>query len=277
LKGSRPWQGLPSDLATRLNWARWDPLAGADIGAVLFGVQENAAAGRNFLAKSVFRKYALRISEMSVIAITGRKGGIGKTTLCGNLAAELVSLGRLVAVLDADPQQSLMAWARLGEGVLSRSVTAVDTTKPDRFRLTVEAAARAVDRVLIDTPPGFADPALLASLVADVVLLPAGPSPLDIMAARDALTLAREARAQRGNSKPIMRFVPSKVQMYTNLGRELGDSLENLGEKVLPAVCLRVAVAEAALQGLTVGEYAPGSLAHEEFAALAKAVERLAR
>jgi nitrogenase subunit NifH len=71
--------------------------------------------------------------------------------------------------------------------------------------------------------------------------------------------------------------VPSKVQLQTNLGRELPDSLQKLGEKVLPAVGQRIAVAEAALSGLTVGEYTPDSTAHDEFRALAKAVERLAR
>ena len=39
--------------------------------------------------------------------------------------------------------------------------------------------------------------------------------------------------------------MPSKTQMQTRLGRELGDSLKSLGAKVLPGVGLRVAVAEA--------------------------------
>jgi chromosome partitioning protein len=214
---------------------------------------------------------------MFTIAITGRKGGIGKTTLCANLGAELAALGRRVTLLDTDPQQSLVAWARLGEGFLSKCVQAVDISRPERFRAKVDSLAGSADRVLIDTPPGFTDPALLASLVADLVLLPAGPSPLDIMAAKDALALAVEAEKQRGDGKPVVRFVPSKVQLQTNLGRELPDSLQNLGQKVLPAIGQRIAVAEAALSGLTVGEYAPDSTAHDEFRALAKAVERLAR
>jgi len=44
---------------------------------------------------------------------------------------------------------------------------------------------------------------------------------------------------------------------------------------VLPAIGNRVVVAEAALSGLTVQEYAPNSVAHEEFRALTRAVERL--
>lgn len=212
---------------------------------------------------------------LAIVAVTGRKGGIGKSTITANLASELIELGYKVVVLDTDPQQSLVAWAGLGDGVLSTCVEAVDTAKPEKFREYVERAAKKADRVLIDTPPGFADPALLASLLADVVLLPAGPSPLDIMAAREALELTKEARTQRNGRKPLIRFIPSKVLANTNLGRDLKASLEGLGEKALPTICQRIAVAEAALSGLTIREYAKGSPAHTEFMSLAKALEEV--
>ena len=214
---------------------------------------------------------------MAVIAITGRKGGIGKSTLTANVAAEFAAQGRTVAVLDADPQKSLVAWSQLGEGILSRCVEPIETEHPERFRAAVRAKAQAADVVLIDTPPGFADPALLAALVADVVLLPAGPSPLDLLAVREALALAHDVRKQRNDGKPIIRFVPSKGLPTTTLGRDLRASLEELGEKVLPAINQRIAVAESALSGLTVGEYAPGSLAHMEFQTLTKAIGELLR
>jgi chromosome partitioning protein len=151
----------------------------------------------------------------------------------------------------------------------------VDATHPRQFRAAVDAAAARASRVLIDTPPGFADPALLAALCADLVLLPAGPSPLDIMAARDALALAREARQQRGGDRPIIRFVPSKVVARTTLGRDLPDSLADLGEPALPGIGQRTIAAEAALSGLTVREAAMGSACQVEFAALAAAVEKV--
>lgn len=212
---------------------------------------------------------------MAIIAITGRKGGTGKSTVTANLAVELSALGHRVVILDTDPQKSLVTWAGLGEGFLSDCVEAVGIHSPERFKEKVLTAAKKAARVLIDTPPGFADPALLASLLADIVLLPVGPSPLDIMAARDAFGIAKEAREQRKGRKPLIRFVPSRVQMHTHLGRDLTSTLKELGEKTLPAISQRVAVAEAVLHGLTVREYAPSSPAHEEFKKLAKAVEEL--
>jgi chromosome partitioning protein len=197
---------------------------------------------------------------MAIIAISGRKGGIGKTTIAANLAAEMVAIGRAVRVLDADPQGSLMAWAGLGNGLLAPIVRAVEEA----------------ERIIIDTPPGFTDPALMAGLLADLMLLPAGPSSLDIMAARDAIELGRQARKERGDGKPVLRLVPSKVN-NTRLGHELPSSLRELGEPVLPAIGQRAAVAEAALTGLTVREFARTSPAAEEFATLAKAIERALR
>src|SRR5713226_7346403 len=80
------------------------------------------------------------------------------------MAAEMVAVGRTVILLDTDPQQSLMAWAGLGSGVLSQIVEAVGTTHPERFRAKVEASGKTANRVIIDTPPGFAGPALFSAL-----------------------------------------------------------------------------------------------------------------
>src|SRR5579863_366810 len=209
---------------------------------------------------------------MAVVVIAGRKGGIGKSTITGNLAAEFAALGRTVAALDADPQHSLAAWAEQGEGLLSQCVEKVNRNSPEELRGKVRAARESADIVLVDTPPGILDIAYQAMLLADLVLLPCGPSPLDLFPLKEALGLALKARAERRSKKPRIRFVPSKVLKNTNLGRGLSSSLEKMGKKVLPEIGQRIVVAEAVMSGLTVREYAPGSPAQEEFAHLAKAV-----
>jgi chromosome partitioning protein len=213
---------------------------------------------------------------MAIIAITGRKGGIGKSTIAGNLAAEFEAMGHTVVLLDADPQHSLVAWAAQGDGMLSRCVWKVSEADGGGLREAARKAAKEADIVLIDTPPGMPQTAYDAAMVADLVLLPCGPSPLDLFALKEALSLILKARAQRRSKKPRIRFVASKVLMHTNLGRGLSSSLEKMGKKVLPPIGQRIVVAEAVSKGLTVAEFAPGSAAREEFQALAKAVYKIA-
>jgi len=209
---------------------------------------------------------------MAIVAVLGRKGGVGKSTIAGNLAAEFAAMGQSVIVLDADPQHSLADWAAQGEGLLSRCVEKVKHESPEALQAKARKALKMADLVVIDTPPGAPEIAYQAALSADLVLLPCGPSPLDLLALKEALSLALKARAERRSKKPRIRFVPSRVSMSTNLGRSLSSSLEKMGKKVLPSIGQRVVVAEAVGAGLTVSEYAPASASHAEFEELAKAV-----
>jgi chromosome partitioning protein len=214
---------------------------------------------------------------MAIIAVAGRKGGVGKSTIAGNLAGEFADMGRSVIVLDADPQHSLAAWAAQGDGILSRCVEKVKGAHAGALRSGARAAEKAVDIVLIDTPPGMPEVTYQAALAADLVLLPCGPSPLDLFSLKEALSLALKARAERRSKRPRIRFVPSKVLRNTNLGRGLFSSLEEMGKKVLPAIGQRIVVAEAVMSGLTVCEYAPNSVSRMEFKDLAKAVYKIVR
>jgi chromosome partitioning protein len=212
---------------------------------------------------------------MAIIAVAGRKGGVGKSTIVGNLAAEFAAMGLSVVVLDADPQHSLAAWAAQGEGMLLRCVEKVKGGNTEALRAKARSAERAADIVLIDTPPGMPETAYQAALVADLLLLPCGPSRLDLFSVKEALSLALKARAERRSKRPRIRFVPSKVLMNTNLGRGLSSSLEEMGKKVLPPIGQRIVAAEAVGSGLTVCEYAPNSVSRMEFQALAKAVHKI--
>src|ERR1039458_4728130 len=125
---------------------------------------------------------------MAIIAVAGRKGGVGKSTIAGNLAAEFAAMKRSVRVLDADPQHSLVAWAAQGDGMLARAVEKV-AGGAGTLRERARQAEKDADIVLIDTPPGAPEIAYEAALAADLMLLPCGPSPLDLFALKEALSM----------------------------------------------------------------------------------------
>jgi chromosome partitioning protein len=133
---------------------------------------------------------------MAIIAVAGRKGGVGKSTIVGNLAAEFAATGSTVAVLDADPQHSLVAWAAEGDGMLARSIQKVPDSA-DTLRSRAHKAEKDADIVLIDTPPGMPEAGYQEALAADLLLLPCGPSPLDLFALKEALSWGLKARAER--------------------------------------------------------------------------------
>jgi chromosome partitioning protein len=245
------------------------PRAGAqkDVFEV-FGKPGNLHAGKLGLQRS---------ASMAVIAVIQQKGGVGKSTITANVAGELVRKGRMVKILDLDPQQSLVIWAQLGSGVLRDIVEPVSIEGPKEFKATLDRVKKEADRIFLDCPPGLPDIGLVAALVSDVALLPVTPSPLDVIASKKVLDLLREAQAQRRDKKPIMAFVTSRVMQNTVLGRDFGTSLKPLGEAILPGISQRIAIAEAVLQGLTLREYAPGSDGVEEFHQLANAIERMVR
>ena len=77
---------------------------------------------------------------MAIIAVAGRKGGIGKSTITGNLAAEFIEMGWSVIVVDADPQHSLVSWSEQGEGLLAQCVVPVNGGDTAALKANVKVA-----------------------------------------------------------------------------------------------------------------------------------------
>ena len=209
---------------------------------------------------------------MQVLAVLNLKGGAGKTTIAINLAAALAERRHRTMVLDIDPQASASRWASQARDrgghyfELARDIHH-ETGGASAIKATVDRMG--ADIIVLDCPPELEDRSLVAALLADYVLIPVSPSPLDIWAGEAAVKTAQEARAERGGILPRVSLVPSRLVTRTVMSRELPASLAQLGEPVAPGISQRVALAECAVAGETIDRYAPGSSAHKEFQALA--------
>ena len=94
--------------------------------------------------------------------------------------------------------------------------------------------ARDYDWIIIDGPPGITRTSADAVRAADLVLIPAKPSPLDVWAAADIVAAVR-ARQKSTNGIPRAAFVINMAQPRTRLGRQIDAALAELGIPVLRA------------------------------------------
>lgn len=202
-----------------------------------------------------------------IIAFVGLKGGAGKSTAAIGVAAELVSRGARVLLVDGDPQGTARTWADVAaeSGHPAPTTVAMGATMHRPGQLDVLVSD--YDHAVIDLPPRLGDVQRAALMVADLAVVPSGPSPADAWAAGATIELVQEAQGLRPELAAVVLI--TRQQPRTVLGRGLRGVLSEGGLPVLrAALCNRVAYQEAVGAGLGVGAYAPRDPAAKEMAAL---------
>jgi|LakMenE01Jun11ns_1017448.scaffolds.fasta_scaffold9817419_2 chromosome partitioning protein len=191
-----------------------------------------------------------RTTTSAVWAFVALKGGVGKSTLCVHLAVWLARRGATVGVVDADPQLAASTWLAEVAAPGVQVVTAADAAGLQR---AVDAFRRTHDVVVVDAPAGLADVARQALLLADMAVVPVGPSALDLRAAMLAINMLMGARQVRGGRLPQARLVLNRTQPWTTLGADADDAVR---QQAIPAarrvVRQRTALADACGQATVV-------------------------
>ena len=157
---------------------------------------------------------------MRSILVLNSKGGSGKTTIATNLASFYASIGKQVALVDLDSQESSISWLK------ARSSAKPPITGIKGYGVKVK---RGVDYKIIDAPAGLQGAALTKVLnMAESVIIPVLPSPIDMRAAGEFIKYKKTFKGSKEKSK--IALVANRERDYTNIYWELDEFLE--GQKI---------------------------------------------
>jgi chromosome partitioning protein len=201
------------------------------------------------------------------ISTTGQKGGAGKSTVAVCLAAEAIARGRSVLLVDADPQATALTWGAVAAEAGRKAPTIIAMGATMHLAGQLEQASRAYDLTIIDCPPRHGEIQRSALLVADVAVMPCGPSAADAWALSASLELIAEARVLRPALQACILI--TRKQGRTALGKGARAVLAESGLPVLTCeLGYRIAYQEALAGGQGVTTYAPRDPAAAEIRAL---------
>ena len=197
-----------------------------------------------------------------IIGMLNQKGGVGKTTLSVNIAHELTrkNPNAKVLVVDSDPQQSALNWSEVREK--SPPFDIIGFAKKSLHR-DLPSVASNYDFIVIDGPPRVTELARSCIMASDIIIIPCTPSPYDIWASSETVSLINESRIYKEKLKSV--FAINRRIINTAIGRDVAEALEDLKTPVLKShVSQRVIFAESAASGMTVFDMEPEGKAAQE-------------
>lgn len=188
-----------------------------------------------------------------IIAAVGTKGGVGKSTIAVHAAAWLAERGDAVVFLDADPSRSGSMF--LADAAPSIPIELAED--PDAVLDAVPALAERFAFVVVDAPAGLAESSRAVLLIADVALLPTGPSVLDLRALADTARIVRQAQSIR-RGPPRVVVVLNRLRRGTLLAADAVDAAAALGLPVAETtIGERIGLADCAGQGRLAWHFRP--------------------
>jgi chromosome partitioning protein len=203
-----------------------------------------------------------------IVTVAQQKGGAGKTTLAAHLAVAWAKQGHKVGVVDIDPQASLTKW--FAERARVKDAVAIELRCVGGWRVQgeVEKLSKLVDIVVVDSPPHAETESKIAVRSADLVLVPAQPSPMDLWATKVTLDLAK---AEKRPALVILNRMPARGKLADQMRSKYAELGTPVADTVLGS---RVVFASSMLEGKGISEQAGAGAAGQEMTALAAEILR---
>jgi len=245
------------------------------------------------------------------IAIVNQKGGVGKTTTAVNLSAYLARLGKLVLLIDLDPQgnatsafgidhrsqpegiyESLAGVAPISQVVQATTIEGHKLApasislaganielvnlerREHRLRDTLQDVAHEFDYIIIDCPPSLGLLTVNALVGADEVLIPVQA---EYYALEGLSGLLETISLVRENLNPNLEVLGALITMYDERFKLTHDVFHELyryfPNRIFRTVIPRnIRLAEAPSYGKTIVHYDPRSKGARAYKKLAREV-----
>jgi len=183
---------------------------------------------------------------MLVISFMTQKGGAGKSTLALSVAVAAQEAGDRVAILDLDPQASLVNWSQ----TRNKGDVFVEAATPDSLAhwLTLFAEA-GVTLCIIDTAGTNVEAAAVAMSACAMFIVPARPNVFDLRAGEATRQMVKELG---GKAVFLLNQCPPSQQSARV--KDGVRALEASGVLISPTISARVDFQDAARTGLGVTE-----------------------
>ncbi len=192
---------------------------------------------------------------MKTVVITSQKGGSGKTTVAAHLAVAAEQEGHGPTVLiDTDPQQTLATWWKVREAETPKLAPVTLRDLPAKLAVLREMG---FTWCLIDTPPALTEQNKQVLGLADLVLIPARPSPNDLWSLGATLDLVSQS------GTPFV-FVLTQAKGNARITVQTMAALSGHGRIFESIVHDRVDYAASMTDGRTALEIAPSERAARE-------------